>query len=268
MANIETTTHEELIDGTPVNITRVFQDFNPEREQERDIAVENQKRIFQPKFIPFYPSLLGLDLSLMDILLYGFIDFYIPISDEGRFYFTNAQLSKMLRCSESTISHSLSNLSKNGLIKYKLKMRANGGQIRFVELLVSQAKNNHIVSQEIARLSSRKLLGNKNKINNNKTKENKINNSNSSSLVRKEILFNTLASFEQELEAMIIKGEELYPSKDVRRAAADFLEWCKTSKTSNNTKDYRLRFFKWVREDRFNQYSNENRNIHGGLAII
>lgn len=245
MDNIETTTREKLIDGTPVDVTTVFHDFNTATEQERDIAVENQKRIFQPKFIPFYPSLLNLDLSLLDILLYGFIDFYIPISPSERFYFTNKQLGEVLKCSEQSITNSISKLTKLKLISCKYKIKANGGKIRFVQL-EDRLYSNHNESYAPTII---KVLDNKNKINNNKININ-------TPISRNKFL---------ELKDSILKeASEKYKDKNCAAALKDFIE--QTEIKDYKYSNYKLAYFKWVRDDKFNKYrtrgvSNKNPTI-------
>src|SRR5690606_14859926 len=121
--------------------------------------------IFKPKFIPFYPKLLELGLSHLEILLFGFIDFYISDGGTGRFYFTNEQLAQTLGCSTDTISRSISKLEKSGLILTHRKIKAGGGQIRFIELSTPQTPKSDY--EKTTSLTTKKLQTNNNKINNN-----------------------------------------------------------------------------------------------------
>lgn len=71
----------------------------------------------------------------------------------------------------------------------------------------------------------------------------------------KETQVRTFKQFTDQEVEILEKARELYPDKNVEKAIVDFKDWCMTSKKANDTKDYKLRFFRWVREDKFNQYS-------------
>lgn len=146
------------------DVKDVLLTYSEEERQQNEINKENAKLVFSPKFIPFYPKLLDSDLSFLGCLLFGFIDFYLGISENKRFYFTNEQMAMMFKCSESSINNSMKILEDVGLIKRHQKVRAGGGTIRFVEISQSEYEKTNT-------LTVRKLTANKNKINNNKIKE-------------------------------------------------------------------------------------------------
>lgn len=230
--------NENLVDGTPVKVERMFQDFDVEKEQERDIAVENQKRIFQPKFIPFYPNLLSLDLSMIEIVLFGFIDFYTPISESGKFYFTNEQLAKMLKCSIQTISNSVSKLEKLGLIHTRRKIKANGGQIRFIDIVLTNYKS---VYKELNSPYIKELLTNNNKINNNKIKgaPNKITKSSKEDI--------TSDAFKEYLKQTAPFSDIYITSKDLVDLAEKIDSWSKSK--GRTVKDWKATARNWLIKD-------------------
>lgn len=232
--------NENLVDGTPVKVERIFQDFDVEKEQERDIAVENQERIFQPKFIPFYPNLLSLDLSMIEIVLFGFIDFYTPISESGRFYFTNEQLAKMLKCSIQTISNSVSKLEKLGLIHTRRKIKANGGQIRFIDIVLTNYKS---VYKELNSPYIKELLTNNNKIKENKIKgreaPNKITKSSKEDI--------TSDAFKEYLKQTVPFSDVYITSKDLVDLAEKIDSWSKSK--GRTVKDWKATARNWLIKD-------------------
>jgi hypothetical protein len=141
--------------------------YSDEERETNDINRENAKLVFSPKFIPFYPKLMDLGTTYLDCILYGFIDFYTSNSTSGKFYFTNLQLSSILSCSEKTISRSVKNLETLNLVKISRKVKAGGGQIRFVRL----DKNDQSSGTLVTSLAGHLLPTNNNKINKNKIKE-------------------------------------------------------------------------------------------------
>lgn len=105
--------------------------------------IDNQPlndRIFNPKFIPFYPDIKDkYDLSYLETLLYGFIDFYLHNASSS-FYFGNESLAKMFKVSESSINQAISRLVELQLIETTLKIKADGGKIRFIKLKAEYQK--------------------------------------------------------------------------------------------------------------------------------
>lgn len=127
-----------------------------------EVLEDNNKLLFKPEFIPFYiAEVEKYHFNKTEGLLYGFIRFYLKNSPNGRFYFTNDQLAKILNTSEQTISNSLVKVCKCGEFKVSYKIKANGGTFRLIENYKSDYKKNY--SPTI-----RKVIANKNKINKNK----------------------------------------------------------------------------------------------------
>lgn len=148
---------------------KVLFTYSEDEQEEQMIARETAKLVFSPKFIPFYPELLKLDLSLVEILIFGFIDFYLS-NGTGKFYFTNEQISTIVGCSEWTSSQSMSNLKEKGLISLSFKLKSNGGKIRFIRLLKNQQSDYGKINSPTMEKSN----DNKNKIKDNKINNNKI----------------------------------------------------------------------------------------------
>lgn len=143
--------------------------YSEEEREQQEVNSANAKLVFSPKFIPLYPQLLKNGYTITEAIIFGFIDFYVS-SASDKFYFTNKQISEMLCTSESSISHSITKLEKNNLIKTHRKIRSGGGQIRFITLT---SKNVIAHLANFASLTSKKV-----QTNNNKIKENKINKNN------------------------------------------------------------------------------------------
>lgn len=132
--------------------------YSEEEKQNNEINKANASLVFSPKFIPFYPKLLDT-LTITETLLYWFIDFYLW-SCSKRFYFTNNQLATILKCSERTISESMTKLQKLNYISVWRKVRAWWWQIRFVNSVNSL---DHI--EKISTIPREKVPTNNNKIN-------------------------------------------------------------------------------------------------------
>ena len=131
-----------------------------ENEQEQNrINKNNAWLLFKPKFIPFYPKLLELWLTINESLVFWFIDFYLQ-NNSDKFYFTNEQIGNMFWFWEQNTSNIIKRLKDKWLIETKYRLKANGWKIRFIQKLYSDYNKNY--SQTIT-----KVIDNNNKINNN-----------------------------------------------------------------------------------------------------
>lgn len=65
----------------------------------------------------------------------------------------------------------------------------------------------------------------------------------------------SLSFIKKNKQQIINEAEEKYKNRNVKKAIEDFIEYCEINKTSY--KNFKLAFFKWVREDRFNKYRKE-----------
>ena len=136
--------------------------YSDEEMEENAINRENAKRVFNPKFIPYYPNIARkYKLTVTETLIYGFIDFYTS-NGSGRFYFTNEQIAEIIDCSIDTASKSIVKLNKLGLIEVSRTIRAGGGQIRFVKIPKSDLGKSLVETKENVGTNNNKI--NKNNI--------------------------------------------------------------------------------------------------------
>lgn len=143
-------------------ITHNITDINLREEVES--LKSNAEKVFTPKFIPFYPELKKkYKLSWLDCMIFGFVSFYLHNSSD-KFYFTNEQLGYMFSVSSQSISNSVSRLNNKKLIEVKLSIKSNGGQMRYVRL----KEKLYLDYKKSYSPTIRKVIGNNNKINNNK----------------------------------------------------------------------------------------------------
>ena len=90
----------------------------------------NQLASRQPKFIPVYTELNGKWLSLMDKVLYWFIEFFL--SNNEKFYCSNEQLAELLETTPVTISKSIKHLEELWYIVLNKKMKTWWWLIRLI----------------------------------------------------------------------------------------------------------------------------------------
>lgn len=150
-------------------ITQDFWDYQEENVlftydeneiEQNKIAKNNAKLVFNPKFIPFYPKLLELWLSINESLVFWFIDFYLRDSSD-KFYFTNEQIWSIFWFWEQNTSNIIKRLKDKWFIDTKYRLKANWWKIRYIQKLYSDYNKNY--SPTIT-----KVIDNNNKINNNK----------------------------------------------------------------------------------------------------
>lgn len=167
---MEATNGSATFQNDGVSTEEMFFTYSEEEKQQNEINRENAERLFRPKFIPFYPEVVErYGLTNSEAIIYGFIDFYTS-NGSGRFYFTNEQLANIVFCGVDTVSKGISKLQKCGLIEVSRKMRAGGGQIRYVKILSS-----NLGKSSSSNLGKSLVATNENHgTNNNKIKENKI----------------------------------------------------------------------------------------------
>jgi DNA-binding MarR family transcriptional regulator len=98
------------------------------------------KKLFTPQYVPYFIFLEDEGLNHTDIKLFGFIYFYLQTSS-NTFYFTNKDLSKILKVSERRVSASFSKLVERRLIYSKMIPRDTTGVYRLVSL------NNEVITR-------------------------------------------------------------------------------------------------------------------------
>lgn len=122
--------------------------------------------VYSPKFIPVYPELFEAGLGWLEVVIYGFVSFYLERGGDTAFYFSNEGIAKAIGkpdMDEATISRAIKGLVRFGLIKVEYKIRAGGGKIRYIRL--DEKVNSDLTKKST--LTWRKSQGNNNKINNN-----------------------------------------------------------------------------------------------------
>lgn len=169
--------------------------------EQNKINKNNAWLLFTPKFIPFYPRLLELWLSINESLVFWFIDFYLQNSSD-KFYFTNEQIWKLFWFWEQNTSNIIKRLKDKWLIETKYRLKANWWKIRFIQKLYSDYNKNY--SPSIT-----KVIDNNNKINNNKINIINNNTEQSSENKNKSSSINTLALEEKEKSSAKKEKEEL-----------------------------------------------------------
>lgn len=140
--------------------------YSEEEQEENRIAKNNAALVLKPKFIPVYPELLQKWYSIMEALLFGFIEFFLTSNE--RFYCTNEQLAELFCCNEKTISTAMKSLEARWDIKIHKKPKAWGGLVRFVTF--ERVKNTFSKIQKIPwiynNIINNKIIDNKLSISN------------------------------------------------------------------------------------------------------
>ena len=140
-------------------VDNVLFTYNENEIEQNKINKNNAWLLFTPKFIPFYPRLLEMWLTINESLVFWFIDFYLQNSSD-KFYFTNEQIWKLFWFWEQNTSLIIKKLKEKWFIDTSYRLKANWWKIRFIKNLYSDYKN--FYSPTI-----KKFIDNNNKINNN-----------------------------------------------------------------------------------------------------
>jgi len=139
--------------------------MEPEFQDRLEVAENNANLLLKPKFIPVYTEMNGKWLSLMDKVLYWFIEFFL--SNNEKFYCSNEQLADLLETTPVTISKSIKHLEELWYIVLNKKMKTWWWLIRFITL---PEWNNLILQNKVSLFREIKNLNgiyNKNNIQNN-----------------------------------------------------------------------------------------------------
>jgi hypothetical protein len=127
--------------------------YSEEERQNNEINKANASLVFCPKYIILHTQLLDY-LTLTEATLFWFIEYYLWSEKWKRFYFTNKQLADIVRCSERTISESITKMEKLWYITTSRKVKAWWWQIRFVNQ-TTLTPQNHLA--KFASLASKKV---------------------------------------------------------------------------------------------------------------
>lgn len=243
--------------------TENFLMYDEEEKQNNEINSANAKLIFSPKFIPFYPELIKMGLSVMETVIFGFIDFYKSTS-AGRFYFTNEQIAEIVGCNPDTVSRVIIALESRGLISASRKRKAGGGLIRFVNDVLY---NSHFTKSRTDLKSvsepTKSLVANRskvgeiyNKINNNKIKGRELSLKVRDFHLRKDIDDPTLSEISETYGV---------PLDFVRDCWDSAQNWCDAK--GKIQKNYKAFLSNWVKRERANLMLR-GRSGRGGVVDV
>ena len=168
--------------------------MEPNIQDRLEVAENNANLLLKPKFIPVYTELNGKWLSLMDKVLYWFIEFFL--SNNDKFYCSNEQLADLLETTAQTISKSIKHLEELWYIELNKKMKTWWWLIRFITL----SKNNILQNQEIWFREIKNFDGiyNKYNIQNNIYNENEVAVASiKQEMVNEKLLENDVATFDE-----------------------------------------------------------------------
>jgi predicted transcriptional regulator len=139
--------------------------YSEAEKQANRINSSNAKLVFNWKYLVIPREMFSLGLSGNDVLILSFIHSFL-CENAQRFYFTNDQLANIFNLTPNGISKILLRLKEKKLIDLSYSRKADGGQIRFVNL-PTQTNYKYQLKQSMSSYSN-KVCGNNNKINNNK----------------------------------------------------------------------------------------------------
>lgn len=207
--------------------------------QQNEVLKNNAELIFKPKFTPFYPELLNKWLTMNEILVYWFIDFYLSDCWD-KFYFTNKQIWSLYHYSERYVSKIISNLINKKLIICNYKIKSDWWKIRFIQKFYSDTNNSSSQTRTTV------------PINNNKIKDNKIDYKKE---INKEKNSQTLKNLIEEMikdksYLLKIKWDLQINDKTIKEQLEWFVEYWKEKDAKWNERWSREKFFSTKRRFR------------------
>lgn len=119
-------------DGDGNTVTDFLQAHSIEENEQNKINAENAESLWRLKFLVVQTDLLSSGLQPIDILIYSFIQQYLPNSKNRSFFFSNTKLANMFGVSDKTIRRSLKRIKDKGFITIRHKTLPNGQSVRFV----------------------------------------------------------------------------------------------------------------------------------------
>ena len=138
--------------------------YSEEEKQQNDINRANAELIFNSAYLTVPMELLRLGLSGNEVLILAFVNSWL-CEHPNRFYFSNKRLSKMFNLTEVGVSKILKRLTNAGYIQMSYKRKADGGQIRFINV-PTYTNFNYQLKQSISS-NLNKVYGSNNNISNN-----------------------------------------------------------------------------------------------------
>jgi len=142
--------------------------YSEEEKQQNDINRANAELVFNSAYLTVPMELLRLGLSGNEVLILAFVNSWL-CEHPNRFYFSNKRLSKMFNLTEVGVSKILKRLTNAGYIQMSYKRKADGGQIRFINV-PTYTNFNYQLKQSISS-NLNKVYGSNNNINNNNIRE-------------------------------------------------------------------------------------------------
>lgn len=151
--------------------------YSEEEKQQNEINRANAHAAWNGKYLVVPRNIFSkYKLSGNEAIIFAFITGWE--ADFGRFYWTNQRLSETFNISIHSVSNIVTKLSRKGLICVKLKRKANGGQIRYINLKPafinctlqsseSERCRVHNVNGSIQKISNQKISNNSEKTFNN-----------------------------------------------------------------------------------------------------
>ena len=112
---------------------RSLVEYSEEERQKARVDSNNAGLLFNVEFLVVPTWLLHAGLTAQEILIYSFISYFC--GKTGKFYFSNEQMAEMFELDPSNVSKILKKLKEKGFIESKVKVRAGGGTIRFVQIM-------------------------------------------------------------------------------------------------------------------------------------
>lgn len=143
--------------------------YSEEERQQQEVNYANAELVYSNRYLVVPMEVFNKGYSGNDALILSYIHSWKE-KDGGRFFYSNERIAGMFNIAPQTVSSIISKLEKKGEIVCKRKMRAGGGQIRFIDLATSQ----NLKTQLKKNLSSniRKHDGSNNRISNNRISRN------------------------------------------------------------------------------------------------
>lgn len=160
----------EHVDENGNIITDMLFTYDEDEKQQNEINKANAELIEDLTYLTVPMEIFNMGYSGHEVFILAHIHSFLG-SKNKRYFFTNDQLSKRFNISVNTVSTIIKRLENDNQICVKRKMKANGGQIRFIDLATT--RNLKLQLQKIGSSNSQKLVRSNNNIINNKISNNK-----------------------------------------------------------------------------------------------
>jgi DNA-binding transcriptional regulator GbsR (MarR family) len=126
--------------------------YSEEERQEQEINKNNAELIWKIQFFTVPVWMIDFELTGKTMLIYAFISFYTH--NGGEFFVGDEKMSEFFKCSKSTVSNSVAQLKKIGLIKATYRINFNGSKTR----ILTDNSDNIVANLKTLRPASLKKL--------------------------------------------------------------------------------------------------------------